>query len=125
MAKVFSGKELKTPRGSLRSLRVSPPVLTIVVVTLRFSNPSTSTLGAEDLMVKLGMAETAGAAETVTAEETMAARKARRDEENIVVKVVKEVEEMTPMTPWDCVGMGGTARADFLYQRTADVERSS
>ena len=98
MVKEFSGKELKTPRGSLRSLRVSLPVLTTVVVTLRFSNPSTSILGAEDLTVKLGTVETAGAAETVTAEETRAARKVRGEGENIVVKVVKGIEETAPMT---------------------------
>ena len=115
MVKVFSGKELRTPRGSLRSLRVSPPVLAMVVVTLRFSNPSTLALGDEDLTVRLGV-ETAGAAETVTAEETRAAKKAQREGENIVVKVVKGIEETAPTTPWDCAGIGGTPWADFLHR---------
>jgi len=42
--KESSGKGSKTPRGSLRNLRVSPPVLITVAVTLRLSNPPTSTL---------------------------------------------------------------------------------
>jgi len=102
---------------------VSPPVLTMVVVTLKFSNPSTLMLGVEDLMVKLGTVETAGGAEIVTAEETRATRKARREGENIVVKVVKGIEEMAPMTPWYCAGVGGTARAVCLYRRAAGVGR--
>jgi hypothetical protein len=91
--KLSSGKELKTPRGSLRSLRVSSPVLVMVVVTFKFSNPSTLTLGVDALTVK------PGAAETATAEATRATKEARREEENIVVKVVKAVGEATPMRP--------------------------
>ena len=59
MLKVFSGKEVKSPRGSLRSFRVSSPVLAMVVVTFKFSNPSTSTSGVQVQTVKPGVAETA------------------------------------------------------------------
>ena len=93
MLKEFSGKEFKTPRGSLRSLRVSSPVLMTVVVTFKFSNPSTLTLEVEVLTVK------PGAAETATAEATRATREAWREEENIVMKAVKAVDETTPMRP--------------------------
>jgi len=93
MVKEFSGKELKTPRGSLRSLRVSSPVLVTVVVTFKFSNPSTSTLGVEVLRVR------PGAAETAIAEATRAAREARREEENILVKAVKAIDEATSLGP--------------------------
>ena len=97
--KVFSGKEFKTPRGSLRSLRVSSPVLVTVVVTFKFCNPSTLALGVVVLRVK------PGAAETATAEATRARREARREEENIVRKVVvmnvvnavKAIEEGTSL----------------------------
>jgi len=58
MKKVFSGKVFKTPRGSLRSLRVPSPVLVIVVVTFRFSNPLTLASGVEILRIRLGAAET-------------------------------------------------------------------
>ena len=81
--KLFSGKEFKTLRGSLRSLRVSSPVLVTVVVTFKFSKPSTLALGMDALMVR------PGAAETATAEATRATREVRRVEENIVVKVVR------------------------------------
>jgi len=93
MVKLFSGKVLKTPRGSLRSFRVSSPVLEMVVVTFRLSNPSTLALGTDALTVRPGVAETA------TAEATRRTREARREEENIVVKVVKTVGAMTPMKP--------------------------
>ena len=93
MLKLFSGKGFKTPRGSLRSLRVSSPVLVTVVVTFKFSNPSTLRLGVEVLTVK------PGAAETTIAEATRATREARREEENIVMKVVKAVDDATPMRP--------------------------
>jgi hypothetical protein len=73
MLKELSGKELKTPRGSLRSFRVLGPVLVTVVVTIKFSNPSTSTPGVEALTVK------SGAAETTRTEATRATRKARRE----------------------------------------------
>ena len=88
MVKVSSGKEFKDPRGSLSNLRVSPPVLTMVVVTFKFFDPSMLMLGAEVLTVTLGVPETAGAAETTTADATSAMRVARR-EKNIMVKVVK------------------------------------
>jgi len=99
MVKEFSGKWFKDPRGSLSSLRVSLPVLTMVVVTFKFSNPSTSGLGVEVLMVTLGPPGAAGAAEVATAEAIMAMREARRKEENIVVRVAKAVEETIPMKP--------------------------
>ena len=88
--KEFSGKVLKTPRGSLRSLRVLSPVLVTVVVTFRFSNPSTLMLEVEVLTVK------PGAAETATAETTRAARETRREEDNISTTAVKAVDEATP-----------------------------
>ena len=99
--KEFSGKEFKDPRGSLSSLRVLSPVLTMVVVTFKFCVPSTLALGTEVLTVTLGVSETAGAAETTTAEATSAMREARREEENIAVKRVKGVEETAPMKPQD------------------------
>ena len=64
MLKVFSGKGLKAPRGSLRSFRVSSPVLVTVVVTFKFSNPSTWGLGTDVLTDKPGPAETATAVAT-------------------------------------------------------------
>jgi len=93
MLKVFSGNEFKTPRGSLSSLSVSPPVLITVVVTLKFSNPLTSIFGVEVLTVKQGATETT----TVEAMRTM--RGVRREGESIV----KAGGEMTPMDlkPWD------------------------
>jgi len=89
MVKEFSGKGFKAPRGSLRSLRVSPPVFTMVVVTFKFFNPSTLVFEVRVLTVTLGMPERAGAAETAIAEATRAMREARMEEENMVVKVVK------------------------------------
>ena len=73
-------------------------MLTIVVVTFKFSDPSTSVLGVEVLMVMLGPPGTAGAAEVVAAETTRAMREARRKEESIV-KIVMTVEETIPMEP--------------------------
>ena len=67
IVKVFSGNGLKTPRGSLRSFRVPPPVLAMVAVTSRFFNPSACTLEVEVLTVKLGAVEMAGTAEMATA----------------------------------------------------------
>ena len=93
--KVFSGKVLKTPRGSLRSLRVWSPVLVTVAVTLKFPSPSTLSLGIDVVTVKPGVAETA------IAEATRATREARREEENIVAKVLKVVGEAAPMRPGD------------------------
>ena len=86
--KEFSGKELKTPRGSLRSFMVPLPVLMTVAVTLRFWTPSTSTLGVEVLTVK------PGAALTATAEATRTVRAARR-EESMAVWAVKAAGETT------------------------------
>jgi len=90
--KEFSGKGSKTPRGSLRSLRDSLPVLMMVVVTFKFSSPSKSTLGVEVLTDKLG------AAETATAEATRVVREAQREKENIVVQAAKTVEK-APIKP--------------------------
>jgi hypothetical protein len=97
MLKQFSGKGSKTPRGSLRSLSDWSPVLVTIVVTFKFSNPSTFVLGVEVLTVKLG------AAETAMEEATRATREAWREEEeeNIVMKAVKVVDETTPMKPRD------------------------
>ena len=94
MVKEFSGKGLKTPRGSLSNLRVSSPVLVMIVVIFRFSNPSTSTLGVEILRDK------PGAAETTAAEATRAKREARRGEESIAMKTVKAIGEATSLGPW-------------------------
>ena len=94
MEKEFSGKEFRTPRGSLSSLSVSSPVLVMVVVTFRFSNPSTSTLGIEVLRVKPGVAETA------IAEAPKATREVRREEENIATKPVKAIGKATSMGLW-------------------------
>ena len=92
MVKEFSGKESRTPRGSLRSLRVSSPVLMIVVVTSG-SNPSTLTLGVEVLRVKLGVAETG------TAEAARTRSEARMGEKSIVAKVVTVAGGATPLKP--------------------------
>ena len=89
MLKVFSGNELKTPRGSLSSLRVSSPVLRTVVVTLRFSNPLISTFGVEALTVKPGVAETAA----VKATRTM--RGVRREGKSIITAGGEAIR------PWD------------------------
>ena len=74
MLKELAGNESRTPRGSLRSLRVSSPVLTTVTVTLRFSNPSALRLEVDVLTVKLGVVEIADATETAA---TYAMRMAR------------------------------------------------
>ena len=95
MVKEFSGKESKTPRGSLRSLRVSSPVLVMVVVTFRFSSPSTLAFGVEILRDKLG------AAETMAVEATSATSEARREEENIAMKITEAVGEATSLEPCD------------------------
>ena len=57
-------KEFKSPLGSLKSLRVSPPVLAMVTVTLMFSNPSELTFNVEGSPAKLGAVNKPGAAET-------------------------------------------------------------
>ena len=95
MVKEFSGNESKTPRGSLRSLRVSSPVLVIVVVTFRFSNPSTLAFGVEILRDKLG------AAETTAVEATRATSEARMKEENIGMEITEAVGEATSLEPCD------------------------
>ena len=87
MVKLCSGKESKTPRGSLRSFRVSLPVLNKVTVTFKFCTPLTSTLGTEVITVKLG------AALAATAEATRTMRAARRNE-SIVTWVVNAAGEM-------------------------------
>ena len=93
MLKVFSGKVLKTPRGSLRSLRIWSPVFVTVAVTFKFPNPSTLSLGVDVLTVK------PGAADTTIAEATKATREARKEEENIAVSVLEAIDEATPMRP--------------------------
>lgn len=65
----------------------------MVVVTFKFSNPSTSMLGVEALRVRPGVAE------TTTAETTKAKREAQREDESIVVKEVKVVETLGPKDP--------------------------
>ena len=65
----------------------------MVVVTFKFSSPSTLTLGVEILTDKLG------AAETVTAEAMKVAREARREKGNIVMQVAKAVDEKAPIKP--------------------------
>ena len=67
----------------------------MVVVTFRFSNPSTSALGIEVLRVK------PGAAATATPEATRATREARREEENIVTKTVEVVDEASSLGHWE------------------------
>jgi len=64
-----------------------------VVVTFKFSSPSTLTLGVEVLTDKLG------AAETVTAEAMKVAREARREKRNILMQVPKAVDEKAPIKP--------------------------
>jgi len=66
----------------------------MVVVTFKFSSPSTLTLRVEVLTDKLG------AAETATAEATRVVREARREKENIVVQVAKAVDEKGPIKAW-------------------------
>ena len=59
MVNEFSGNGFNTPRGSLRSLRIPSPVLAMVAVTLKFSNPLISTFEVDVPTVKLGTAATA------------------------------------------------------------------
>jgi len=65
----------------------------MVVVTFKFSTPSTLTLGVEVLTDKPVPAETA------TAEAMRVVREARREKENIVVQVAKAVDEKAPIKP--------------------------
>ena len=60
IAKVLVAKVCKALRGSLRSLRVSSPVLTRVVITLKFSTSFTAS-GPETLSERRGAAWTAAA----------------------------------------------------------------
>ena len=92
IAELFSGKGLKTPRGSLRRLRVSSPLLVMVAATFKFSDSSALMLGAEVLTVKPGAAETA-----IT--ETTRAKRGARKEEDITMQMVKAVDGTTPMGP--------------------------
>ena len=66
----------------------------MVVVTFKFSSPSTRMLGPDVLTVR------PGAAETATAETTRATREVRREEENIARKGMNAVDRMTPTKPW-------------------------
>ena len=57
MSKVLVGRTCSAPRGSLRSLRVSSPMLVRVVTTFKFSTPSTA-VGPVTLRERAGVAET-------------------------------------------------------------------
>ena len=57
MSKVLVGRTCSAPRGSLRSLRVSSPMLVRVVTTFKFSTPSTA-VGPVTLRERAGTAET-------------------------------------------------------------------
>jgi len=96
MKKEFSGKELKTPRGSLRSFSGLSPLLATVVMTFIFSDPSPF---KSSVTCKWMLIRTAGAAETATAEAMRATRETQREVENIMMKVVKGAEEATPLKP--------------------------
>jgi hypothetical protein len=61
------------------------------LISATSSNPSTLTSGVEALTIKLG------AAETAKAEAMRATRKARKEEESIVMKAAKAIDETTPM----------------------------
>ena len=78
--KEFSGNGSKTPRGSLKSLRDSPPVLTTVAVTLRPPDPSGLRSEVEVPTIKLGRAETE---EIEEARATQATRGALRKEKSM------------------------------------------
>lgn len=95
MVKESSGNGLKTPRGSLKSLTGLLPVFATVVMTFMSSDPSPSRT------VKSTSGVVEGAAETATTEATRAMREARREKENIVMKVMKGAEEATLTKPWD------------------------
>ena len=76
MSKVLVGRTCSAPRGSLRSLRVSSPVLVTVATTLNLSTPSTAS-------GPVTFRERPGAAEAPIAEATSAINTERRAEENI------------------------------------------
>ena len=80
MVKVSPEKGFRTPLGSLRSLRVSPPVLTIVAVTLRFPSPSKLASDVETLTFKPGAVDIPGAAEPAAAQATRVMKGVRREE---------------------------------------------
>ena len=81
MLKVLAGRVLRTVRGSLRSLRVSSPVLVTVATTFKFSTPSTAA-GPVTLRDRPGAAET----EAAVAMATRAMRVARREVENMALR---------------------------------------
>ena len=83
----------------------------MVVVIFRFSNPSTLKLGVEVLTLKPGTAETA------TTEAMRTTREARREEENIVRKVVKGGRP--PLEPW--TGRVGLKYHDLPGERQRPV----
>ena len=80
MSKVLAGSVCRAPRGSLRSLRVSSPVLVSVVATFRFWTSSTAS-GPVTLRERPGVAETA------VAVATRATSAARRVAENMLLTV--------------------------------------
>ena len=77
MVNVSAGIVFKTLLGSLRSLRVSSPVLVSVVTTFKFSTPFT-TFGP------VTWRESPGAAKTADAVAARTKRAARRDVQNMV-----------------------------------------
>lgn len=91
MVKVSSGEGSKIPRGSFRSVSVLSPAFATVVVTFKVSGPSMLRREIEILTSNNvgGSAEVAGAAHTATTETARATRETRRQEENMVMKVVK------------------------------------
>ena len=74
------------------------PVFATVVTTFIFSGPLLFE-PSESMTDKLMPRMRAGAAETATPEAMRATRDARREEENIVKKVMKRAGEVTPMKP--------------------------
>ena len=87
MANVLAGRVCRAPRGSLRSLRVSSPVLVSVATTLKFSTPSTAS-------APVTLRERPGAAATMDAVAVRTRRAARTVVENIASVV-------------ECRGSGG------------------
>ncbi len=101
IAKVSAGRGLRTPLGSLRSLRVSSPVFVTVVVTFQFSTPATAP-GPVTLRERPGTAETADAVAT------RATRAARREVENMVP--VSRKGEGWGRGDWETMMVQGTER---------------
>lgn len=81
-ANEFVGKVFKIPRGSLRSLSDSSPVLVRVVTIFKFCTPSTVD-GLETFRERLGSAA------TKTAEATSAIKVERRVLENMLDRVIQ------------------------------------